>query len=597
MDFFRHQRRARRHTLVFLALFILIVTLVVVLASALVWLGCSLVSPENQLAYTRDTAFAVVLIIIGACVVRAIELRGGGGIAVARHLGGEPLPAARLDNPDLQRFRNIAEEMAIASRTPMPTLYWLPRETAINAFVAGFTPADAVLAVTRGALERLNRDELQGVIAHEFSHLLNGDMRLNTQVSSWLFGVYAVYTYGRSILNTSPLAAGRESHGFRPGVWPLVYVFGGALTAIGYIGKLSGRLLQAAISRQREYLADASAVQFTRLPLGLAGALKKIYFDSSLLRTPQVDAYNHFFLGEAVETSRLFATHPPLVERIRRLDAAFHPDDDPSANLGVGLDVDALHRALPLYFASGSGVFPDGRETAFNMRDGLALLFANLLDSGDDTVRHRQLDSIDAGWGNDIAYQTRVLEPDVHTQKIYLRLTRLRLMLAQLHTLSTAQQKTLRHTLHALIAANDSISLLEVVIACLVHQYLRDIARPGRVRIAGPLRLAECPTETALLQSIVGDHADKTPARIALDAIDGHGKTTTTNAHAAEQALDRLNRLTLDEKKVLFQTLYDACGTPSQEQQEILSLLAACLHAPPLEATVRHPGSNLTLVP
>ncbi|MDR2174128.1 MAG: M48 family metalloprotease [Burkholderiales bacterium] len=596
MDFFRNQRHAHRQTLVFLGLFVLIVTLVVVLTSTLVWLGCAIVSPENQFSYTGYTALVVALTILGACIVRSIELRSGGGAVVARHLGGEPLPAYRLNNIDLQRFRNIAEEMSIASRTPMPTLYWLPSENAINAFVAGFTPADAVLAVTRGALERLNRDELQAVIAHEFSHLLNGDMRLNTQVSSWLFGIYAVYTYGRSILNTSPLATHRKDPAFRPAVWPLVFVFGGALTAIGYIGKLSGRLLQAAISRQREYLADASAVQFTRQKLGLAGALKKIYFDASPLRTPQCDSYNHFFLSEAVRTSRLFASHPPLVERIRALDASFNPDDDSRTALGANLDVDALRQALPLYFTAGSGASCSGRETAFTMRDGLALLFANLLDTNDEAARRRQLENIDADWGNDIAYQTRILEPDVHTQEIYLRLTRLRLMLVQLHTLSNVQQKTLRRTLRSLIAADDSISLLEIVIAHLVDQYLHDMANPGRVRVSGALHLDECSTEIALLQSIVKNHETQVPAQVVLDSIARNGKTTTTNVHTVRQAIDHLNRLTLDDKKNLFQALYDACDTPSQTQQEILSLLAACLHAPPLEAMVRYPGSDLTLV-
>jgi len=403
MDFFRSQRDARRQTLVFLASFILIVALVVVLTSVFVWLGCSLLSPENRFTYASNTALVVVLIIIGASIVRSMELRSGGGAVIARHLGGEPLPASRMDNSDFQRLRNIAEEMAIASRTPMPKLYWLPGEASINAFVAGFTPSDAVLAVTRGALQRLNRDELQGVIAHEFSHLLNGDMRLNTQVSSWLFGVYAVYTYGRSILKTSPLATNREDLVPRPAAWPLVFVFGGALAIIGYLGKLIGCLLQAAISRQREYLADASAVQFTRQTMGLASALKKIYFNSSLLQTPQGDAYNHFFLGDAVETSPLFATHPPLIERIQALDPSFNPYGDQRATLGANLDVDALHQALPLYFAADSGASVSEYETAFTMRDGLALLFANLLDTGDETVRRRQLETIDNTADEEIA--------------------------------------------------------------------------------------------------------------------------------------------------------------------------------------------------
>ncbi|MCL2872973.1 MAG: M48 family metalloprotease [Betaproteobacteria bacterium] len=597
MDFFRSQRQARRQTLIFLALFTLIVTLVVVLCAAVVGFSCLIFAPEKMTVYARNTGIVVLLIIIGASIVRSTELHSGGGAVIARHLGGEPLPLSRLDHPYFQRFRNVAQEMAIASRTPMPTLYWLPNEPAINAFVAGFTTADAVLAVTRGTLERLSRDELQGVIAHEFSHLLNGDMRLNTQVASWLFGVYAVYTYGRSILSVTALGSNRDDGFIRPGNWPLAIFFGGALTVIGYIGKLGGRLLQAAISRQRETLADASAVQFTRQTLGLAGALKKIYYGSSYLQSPQSDTYSHFFLGDAIETSQLFATHPPLVERIRALDPKFDPDDNPLPAVDAHLDVDALDKALPLYFNADSAASFSGRETEFTMRDGLALLFANLLDGDNEAVRRRQLDDIEAAWGHDVSYQTHIIEPDIDSQKMYLRLTRLHLMLAQLHTLSAVQQDTLRRTLRTLIAANKNISLLEVVVAFLVARYLRDMASPADAQVAGLLRLTDCAPEMTLLQNLVVNHAKQTAAQVTLDYFDDSGKTTTANAHMVERALDRLNRLTLDEKKNLFQALYDACGRPSPEQQEMLSLLAGCLHTPPLESMVHYPGSELTLAP
>jgi Zn-dependent protease with chaperone function len=599
MDFFRSQRDARRQTLIFLALFALIVTLVIVLVSAFVWWGCSPLSPENRLFCARSAALVIALIIIGASVSRLFDLRDDGGAAIAYHLGGEPLPISHSGNHLHQRFRNIAEEMALASRTPMPTLYWLPRENSINAFVAGFTSADAVLAVTRGALERLNRDELQGVIAHEFSHLLNGDMRLNTQISSWIFGIYAVYISGCRILKHGNEFRinnfSRHSSSFFP-----VFATGLALILVGSIGKLGGRLLQAAISRQREYLADASAVQFTRQTTGLAGALKKIYSDSSLLLTPQAETYNHFFLGEAVKTFQFFATHPPLIKRIQALDRSFNPRHLQRAVTETRPNTDALRQTSPLYFAAGAGASVSEHEAASNMRDGLALLFANLLDTDDEAVRRRQIEIIEADWGNDIAYQTSLLEPEVHTQKVYLRLTRLRLMLVQLHTLSVAQQKTLPRTLRALIAADDNISLLETAIVHLVDQYLRDMAHPGRVRVAGPLRLSEWAADVAILQDIVVNHTKEIPAQVSLDSIGGTGKTTTTNTRAVRQALDRLNRLTIDEKKNLFQTLYDACGTPSPTQQEILSLLAACLHVPPLEAIIRavaySTGSDLTLV-
>jgi Zn-dependent protease with chaperone function len=596
MDFFRNQRDARRQTLILLALFALIITLVAVLTSAVVWWGCSSMSPQERLFFTRATALTVIMVIIGATIVRLFELRDDGGATIAYHLGGESLPVSS-DNPLHQRFRNIAEEMALASRTPMPMLYWLPHESSINAFVAGFTPADAVLAVTRGALERLTRDELQGVVAHEFSHLLNGDMRLNTQISSWIFGIYAVYICGCRILKHSSDFSRATSRNSRALVALFsIFALGISLVIIGYIGKLGGRLLQAAISRQREHLADASAVQFTRQTTGLAGALKKIYSDSSLLHAPQAGAYNHFFLGEAVKVSSLFASHPPLVERIRALDRSFNPRHLRRAVPEIRPSVDALRQTPPLYFAAGAGAPVSEHETVSSMRDGLALLFANLLDADDETVRRHQLETIEADWCSDIAHQTRILEPKVHAQNTYLRLTRLRLVLVQLHTLSVAQQQTLPRTLRALIAADNSISLLEAAIAHLVDQYLRDMAHPGRVRVAGPLRLSEWAADTALLQDIVTNHTKEIPTQIVLDSIGGTEKTTTTNTRTVRQAFDRLNRLMINEKKSLLQTLYDACNGPTQEQQEILSLLAVCLHAPPLEAIVRYPDSDLTLI-
>jgi Zn-dependent protease with chaperone function len=307
-----------------------------------------------------------------ASLYKSMELRGGGGV-VARSLGGVPVSS---DTADLKRRRllNIVEEMAIASGVPMPEVYVLEQEPGINAFAAGHTPANAAVTVTQGALDRLSRDELQGVIGHEFSHVLNGDMRLNVQLMGWIFGLFVIGLIGRMILQVSPNNR-RNSNG--------LVALGFAVVVLGYIGLMAGRILQAAVSRQRERLADASGVQFTRNPQGLKGALVKIAAlpEGSALVAADAEQAAHMFFAEGL--SRVFATHPPILERIRELDpqfdpreleaAAAEPDQSPTAaevggHPGVGaaaltpaLDAAGLTSGLAAAGGAGSVGAPGGR--------------------------------------------------------------------------------------------------------------------------------------------------------------------------------------------------------------------------------------------
>jgi Zn-dependent protease with chaperone function len=278
------------------------------------------------------TSTVLVMGVLGlASLYKSIELRGGGGV-VARSLGGVLVTA---DTTDLKRKRllNVVEEMAIASGVPMPEVYVLEQEPGINAFAAGHTPANAAVTVTQGALDRLTRDELQGVIGHEFSHVLNGDMRLNVQLMGWVFGLFVIGLIGRLILQFSPRTDRRDSNA-------AFLALGFAIMVLGYVGLFAGRILQAAVSRQRERLADASGVQFTRNPDGLKGALVKIAAlpHGSALVAADAEQAAHMFFADAL--SRVFATHPPILERIRELDphfdvselerAAAEPDQQPS---------------------------------------------------------------------------------------------------------------------------------------------------------------------------------------------------------------------------------------------------------------------------
>jgi len=267
-------------------------------------------------AFFLFAAMAIVMIILAASLYKMQTLKKGGP-AVAEMLGGRRVAPGTTD-PDERRLVNVVEEMAIASGIPLPQIYVLDAERNINAFAAGLELSDAAVAVTRGALARLNRDELQGVIAHEFSHILNGDARLNMQLIGILFGIMFMGIVGQKILTQGRIA-------LRMGI-PII-VGGVCLIVIGYVGTFLGRLMQCAISRQKEYLADASAVQFTRNPLGLAGALKKIGGSAFGARIRLTDARqaSHLFFGESHpdDLFSFLATHPPLALRIRLLDPSF----------------------------------------------------------------------------------------------------------------------------------------------------------------------------------------------------------------------------------------------------------------------------------
>jgi Zn-dependent protease with chaperone function len=326
VDFYSRQAAARGQTrwLVFafvVALLVIALALDFVLFTFLA--GRSHYYGLSALDYARGNPGQVVLstlLVMGvlsvASLYKSMELRGGGGV-VARSLGGVLVSG---DTTDLKRRRllNVVEEMAIASGVPMPEVYVLEQEPGINAFAAGHTPSNAAVTVTQGALDRLSRDELQGVIGHEFSHVLNGDMRLNVQLMGWVFGLFVIGLIGRMILEVSPRNR-RNSGG--------LVALGFAVMVLGYVGLMAGRILQAAVSRQRERLADASGVQFTRNPQGLKGALVKIAAlpEGSALVAADAEQAAHMFFAAGL--SRVFATHPPILERIRELDPHFNPSE------------------------------------------------------------------------------------------------------------------------------------------------------------------------------------------------------------------------------------------------------------------------------
>ncbi len=300
-------------------------------------------SPTMDFAWWSPEAFILclmitIIIVGGGTYWKINQLANGGGSLVCEELGGRFLDFRTTDRQE-QILINVVEEMSIASGVSVPLLYVLDNERGINAFAAGFSPNEAAIAVSRGCLETLNRDELQGVIAHEFSHILNGDMRMNIRMMGILHGILMIALTG-SVLMRLSLGAGHSRRSRRDSDGGVIYliVIGAALYVIGYIGRFFGQIIKSAVSRQREFLADASAVQFTRNPRGIAGALKKIggYDEGSRIDDPHAEECSHLFFGDALERSWLtsvFSTHPPLKDRIRKIDpgfsGAFTPVDTP----------------------------------------------------------------------------------------------------------------------------------------------------------------------------------------------------------------------------------------------------------------------------
>jgi Zn-dependent protease with chaperone function len=504
MDFFERQDKARRNTkalVVYFAFAVLALVFAVYAAFAVIFGRGHFWQPQLFLWVTLGT---LGVIVVGS-LSKVAELSSGGG-AVASMLGGEPVNPNTRDAEE-RKLLNIVEEMSIASGVPVPQVYVLNHEPGINAFAAGYSPSDAALGVTRGAIHHLNRDELQGVIAHEFSHVLNGDMRLNIRLIALLFGIMCLAIIGRVLLRVR----GRSSRDKNP--LPLL---GLALVVIGGVGVFFGRLMQSAVSRQREFLADAAAVQFTRNPEGLAGALKKIGALSagSELESAQAEEANHLFFSNGTRSffGGMFASHPPLEERIRLLDPAFDGDFSkvnlvpeftasparPAAADGR-LPVEFPHAtkaptaALPPLVILPGAVMPQpGQLAAAHLQYAVALRDAippvlqqaardalaaqavvlALVLSGDETVRAQQFQLISDRVSPGLEVETQQLWSEVAAVAARARLPLADLALPGLRLMAPAQFNQFREALTAVIEHDQQVELFEYVLQKMVLRHL-----------------------------------------------------------------------------------------------------------------------------
>ena len=420
-------------------------------------------------------AIVTIVVITIASLYKISSLQQGGSV-IAQELGGRIL-LAEMANADEQQLLNIVDEMAIASSIPPPAVYLLDNELGINAFAAGFTPQNAVIGVTRGCLQQLTRDELQGVIGHEFSHILNGDMRLNLRLVGVLHGILFVYIVGRLMIESE------DSD--RSWLW----YFGLALMAIGSLGLLFGRLIKSAVSRQREFLADASAVQFTRNPDGIAGALQKIGGVGSRLQSPHAEASSHMFFGSAIKFSSLedlMATHPPIRQRLRRLGGL---DSQLSASSASRASQDSLvmgfaesSRSQPLAVVRSKPVaYPQSLlsqvsepvQLGIQERQGaIALVYALLLDPENLQIRSQQIEWLRQR-EPEIGEQMQVFHPQIEQLAGRDRVPFLDLTIPALLQNSAAQCQQLFNTVQGLAKVDGRWSLTEFVILVILQTRLQ----------------------------------------------------------------------------------------------------------------------------
>ena len=559
-NFFEHQDRARRNTRRLVALFVVAVVAIVVA----VYLAVVLIFAFNDIRVAGSLfsprlfvpiAIATLLVIAGGSMYKTLQLSDGGS-AVGRLLGGRPLDPSSTDLAE-RRVLNVVEEMAIAAGTPVPDVYLLSDERSINAFAAGRTPSDAVIGVTKGTAQLLTRDELQGVVAHEVSHVLNGDMRLNLRLMGVVHGILVISVIGYMLMRSGSWGGSRRGKSKGGGL----ALLGVALYAIGWIGVFFGRLIKSAVSRQREYLADAAAVQFTRNPLGIGGALKKIggYGGGSRIRHRRAEEASHLFFADGLKSHllRMTSTHPPLDDRIRRIEPSFDgeypkvewPEPGAAAGAGAGKrsaagrleDLPVVGPVLaggvladpsvaPAALAASVGTLdpphvehaakllaalPEGlREAAREPASARALVFALLLDP-ERAVRVRQLDALRAEAEEvdpDLVAETRRLATVLADAPPEAHIPLLDLALPALRRMSGAQYEAFRRATEALAHADGRISLFEYALHRMLLRHLDPLFGRRRETTAQYYSLAKLGDEVSCLLAMLARAGSRSEA-------------------------------------------------------------------------------------
>jgi len=646
MDFFEQQDQARKRSFWLSVLFIVAVSGVTALTCGVAYFVAVFNSPYTpgqvpsyvlpggvHPAVLVATAVVTLVVILGATGYRVVALRRGGGESVALSLDAVPIDPDTTDLSE-RRLLNVVEEMAIASGISVPPVFVM-EQPGINAFAAGYSPDDAVIGVTRGCIDKLSRDELQGVIAHEFSHIFNGDMKLNIRLIGIVFGLLVVGLIGQTItrgLFYSGAGARRRSSRNSEGGGALVLILAAvAITVIGYAGMLLARIIKSAISRQREYLADAAAVQFTRSTDGIAGALKKIGSDANhgKIEHSEAEEISHMAFANALSgaLSSAFATHPPLPKRIKAIEPNWdgsYPDPERFAKQDAAAQSDSkakrtgLGDILPGVDIPGVGESGAGGAGVLGMAAGLAgasrqggrlsratasigdpqpahvahasslleqvpealrhaaetpfgcraVVFAMLLDS-DDTVRQQQMSHLAEHSDAAVLDLTRHLTERALALPTKLRLPLLTLTSVGIRQLSPEQAATFAKNIQALEAADDKIDLFEWM--------LRRWARKSLGRLTGGAR------KTRVLHYRINSLTEPLATVVSALAYVGHDTPETAAAafDAAMRSAD-LRGTTLKGRSEIGFKQIDAALEQLREsapkvKKQIIAACAACV--------------------
>jgi Zn-dependent protease with chaperone function len=623
MNFFEQQRQAKRRTV----LLVILMTLAVFSLIAITCLALTLPMEEVPYVLRQYLTLDLRLVTVVSAVVLGIVLLGSvakyselatGGKVVARRLGGRLInhSASTLEE---QRLLNVVEEMALASGTVVPSVYLLP-EPGINAFVAGFTPQDAVIGVTQGAISLLSRDELQGVIAHEFSHIYNGDMRLNTRLIAIVHGILVLGLTGGYILrkleDVDKVAPRR--------LIMVPFVVGMVLCVVGFAGSFFGNLIKASVSRQREFLADATAVQFTRNPQSISGALKKIggYEQGSNIKATRAAEFSHLYFGAGVSTAigGMLATHPELSERIRRIDAHWDGSfptieapalaamdvatvlplsdafsDLPAAATAVLYDVRAVQESIamigspqPEHITEARRLLediPQALKLAARSTDGAEALLYGLVLSPSTPVLAMQLETLQPQVDSTVFNTLDLLRESLSTLNPGLRLPLLDLAIPSLKQLGKKTFAAVKRNLNLLIEADHDIDLLEWTLLRIVERNV-----DGAPAVQFKFGLFQCADELTVLLGTLANAGQPDPknALAALEfAWEGlpfeRGHELPSELENLEAALKRLRHLMPEEKPALLNALVRCVehdGKVTVAEAQLMRAIADLLDCP-----------------
>ncbi|CAI2318106.1 TPA: M48 family metallopeptidase [Vibrio parahaemolyticus] len=615
MDFFHHQDTARQRTGLLVMLFTLAVLAITGLVSVIsigiyFYFTGEPFTTQSIISYCLLSFVGVLLVISISSFIRLSELNANGGRGVAESIGGK-LISTDTSNAKHRQLLNVVEEMSIASGIPVPPVYVMTEEHGINAFAAGMSIDDAVIGVTQGALDAFSRDELQGVIAHEFSHILNGDMRLNTRLIGALFGITCIAHFGHLILDNSNSTrhVSRSSSDSNKG-FAVIILIAIVCLVLGWLGTLFGNMIKAAISRQREFLADASAVQFTRNDQGIAGALKKIgsNVQGSTLNTKASDEMSHMMFGQSKLSgfSSLFATHPPLDERIRRIEPnwdgiyAQHShaqstafDNEQVSGFAVGGGSPASQSASPSEQLSETGqqlisqLPPELVDIAREPYSARFITFALIFDGSD--IQREMIKSYVP-----LASQSTLLPWLDYDLPLHLRFPLLELALPALKSLSEAQKISLCKVLRELSETDNQYSLAEWCVINLLEKQL--LASFGFIKQHKTLKQLEESVFWLLRELAWVSHSQADKAQRAYHCALAHLgfpevklEPANSNWHLSRAALELLLQLKPKDRRMFVKACriaIESDGEITVAEGELYRVIACFLEVPEPPLTV-----------